>query len=109
MSLGPANDDSPHVEIEIRAAELAAYPDASWVDDPAWESCSYGVLCFHNGGTPGDDEDGGCADFAFDEWVGYLAAAILAHEQYDISTAEARRKPRSTMERLVDEACGVSK
>lgn len=107
-ALGAANDDDERVRIEIGAAELAAFPDASWVDDPAWESCSYGVLCFHNGGTPGCDDDGGCSLFAEAEWVGYLAAAILEHEQYDISTAEARRKPRSPIERMVDEACGVS-
>ncbi len=70
---GPAND-SPEVLIEIRAAELASKD--RWWQGIKFDSESYGMLCYHNGGTPGDDGDGGCSRFAADEWAGWLARVI---------------------------------
>jgi hypothetical protein len=78
LSLGPARD-TPEVCVEIRAAELAVLGHAWW-DAREYESESYGVLCFHNGGTPGDDDDGGCSYYADAEWAGYLARCIATHD-----------------------------
>ena len=74
-SLGPAND-APDVLVEIRAAELAAMP-TGWWNHSAMESESYGVLKYHNGGTPGVDSDGGSSAQADDEWAGWLACEIV--------------------------------
>jgi hypothetical protein len=79
LALGASNDGSEAVQIEIEAARLA--DKDKWWDAPAFESASYGVLCFHNGGTPGDDEDGGCSKYAQDEWTGYLARVIATHDE----------------------------
>lgn len=75
--IGPAND-TPEVLVEIRAAELAEQHD--WWSDPDHDPESYGALCYHNGGTPGADGDGGCSTFADDEQAGYLACVIAATE-----------------------------
>lgn len=79
-SLGPSNDADEAVQVEIRAAELATVE--SWFDMPMYEyeSESYGALQFHNGGTPGDDDDGGSSWHATEEHVGWLARAIATHE-----------------------------
>ena len=45
------------------------------------EAESYGALCFHNGGTPGDDDDGGSSEWVADEWAGFLARCIATHDQ----------------------------
>lgn len=79
LSLGPSNDAPDEVQVEIDAAMLAA--SGPWWNDPAHDSESYGFLCWQNGGTPGDDEDGGCSTYAQDEWVGYLAAVIAYHKE----------------------------
>lgn len=76
LSFGPAVDDAPAVQIEIRAAYLASIP--KWWDDEQYESESYGALQWHNGGTPGDDNDGGSSAKADDETAGYLACVIAA-------------------------------
>jgi hypothetical protein len=78
LSLGPAND-TPEVCVEIRAAELVALGD-EWWNGRKYVDESRGVLCFHNGGTPGDDDDGGCSEFADEEWAGYLARCIATHD-----------------------------
>lgn len=78
VSLGPAND-TPEVMIEIRAAELASL--VQWWERDEFESESYGAMCFHNGGTPGDDADGGCSLYADDEHAGYLARVIATHDE----------------------------
>ena len=81
LPLGPANDGGEHaasVAVEKRAAELSLIPH--WERDPAYDSESYGLLCYENGGTPGDDDDGGSSKYADDEWAGYLARVIATHE-----------------------------
>jgi hypothetical protein len=74
VTTSPAND-TPDVLIEIRAAELASIGDGWW-NEPGMESEMYGVLQYHNGGTPGADDDGGCSKYADDEWAGWLACEI---------------------------------
>lgn len=76
LSLGHS-DETP-VAHEIRAAELALID--GWYNERRFESESYGALCFMNGGTPGDDDDGGNSDNAADEWAGFLAQAIRTHD-----------------------------
>lgn len=75
LSLGPS-DETP-VAYEVRTAELALID--GWYNERRFESESYGALCFMNGGTPGDDDDGGCSDSAADEWAGFLAQSIRMH------------------------------
>lgn len=77
LPLGPANDGDEHVRVEIRAAELATIK--RWFDKREYEAESYGALQFHNGGTPGCNDDGGWDNNATSEWVGYLARQIATH------------------------------
>lgn len=90
LPLGLANDAPPEVQIEIRAAILtesvAAWADAKGDDERrdafanlASEGEEYGAIIFYNGGTPGDDSDGGYAADMAAEWAGYLACAIATH------------------------------
>lgn len=67
-------DTTTRVQIEIDAARLARID--RWWDDPKFESQSYGALQFHNGGTPGCDNDGGSSANEVDELVGWLACQI---------------------------------
>jgi hypothetical protein len=94
LPMGPARDDGEHAEqvaIEVRAAELAdsvaEWADAGGDDERrdafanlASEGEEYGAIIFYNGGTPGDDSDGGYAADMAAEWAGYLACAIATHD-----------------------------
>lgn len=72
LSMGPSNDKSEAVRIEMRAAELAAGGD---------------MICCGDVDDIGDCEECGCVDYetgtdpmSTAQWAGYLARAIVSHE-----------------------------